>query len=732
MRKTHRAIPAVGRATKLFLLATVSMAALAAAPVRAQEETGNAEEAVELAPLDVSAGREALPAPYAGGQVATGARIGVLGNQDIMDVPFSVTSYTEETIRNQQAQTIGDVVANDPSVRTSYGFGIFGEQFVIRGFPLYSDDIAIDGVYGITPRQLPGIEMFERVEVLKGASAFLNGVPPGGSGIGGSINLVPKRAGDVPVRRVTGSYSMDSTVGAHADVGQRFGANNEWGIRINVAGRTGETAIESEERDYLLGAAALDYRGEKLRLSLDAVHQKHRVDQGRPIVQLGGGLTSVPDAPDSDTNYGASWLYSEMEDNFVLLKGEYDLNEYLTAYASGGVRDMREDSDGGSPTVTALNGAATVTRGTIAREDTVYTAQGGMRADFVTGPLKHDINVGGSWTEQKNHNSYEFSDFGAPLATNIYNPVNIPRPAAGAFVEGSLSNPPLAEKVELTSLYLSDTLSFLDDNVHLTLGVRDQSIHVQTFNRTTGALTADYDESETSPFVGVVVNVTDQVSLYANHIEGLAQGPTSPGTVLNPNQAFPPYSSEQYEVGGKVDLGRFGFGAAVFQTEQPSAYTNAANIYVVDGEQRNRGIEFTMFGELAENVRLLGGMTFLEAEQTKTALGTNDGNDAVGVPDFLLNLTGEWDLPFLPGVTTTARVIYTSEQYVDAANTLEVPDWARLDIGARYAAEFGEHPVTFNFFIENVTDESYWASANGGILTMGDPLTAKFSVSTEF
>ncbi|HAC58873.1 MAG TPA: hypothetical protein DCF73_11030, partial [Rhodobiaceae bacterium] len=68
----------------------------------------------------------------------------------------------------------------------------------------------------------------------------------------------------------------------------------------------------------------------------------------------------------------------------------------------------------------------------------------------------------------------------------------------------------------------------------------------------------------------------------------------------------------------------------------------------------------------------------------------------------------------------------------DAANTLEVPDWARLDIGARYAAEFGEHPVTFNFFIENVTDESYWASANGGILTMGDPLTAKFSVSTEF
>ncbi|MBO6904893.1 MAG: TonB-dependent receptor, partial [Parvibaculum sp.] len=171
---------------------------------------------------------------------------------------------------------------------------------------------------------------------------------------------------------------------------------------------------------------------------------------------------------------------------------------------------------------------------------------------------------------------------------------------------------------------------------------------------------------------------------------------------------------------------------ALFQTEQPSAYTNAANVFVVDGEQRNRGIELNMFGEPAEGVRLLGGVTFLDAELTSTALGANDGNTAVGVPDYLVNLTGEWDLPFLKGVTATARVLYTAEQYANAANTQEVPDWARLDIGARYTAEFGERPVTFNLFVENVTDESYWASANGGYLTMGDPLTAKFSVSTEF
>src|SRR5690606_10547688 len=35
-----------------------------------------------------------LPEAYAGGQVARGGTLGVLGVQDVMDTPFSVTNYT--------------------------------------------------------------------------------------------------------------------------------------------------------------------------------------------------------------------------------------------------------------------------------------------------------------------------------------------------------------------------------------------------------------------------------------------------------------------------------------------------------------------------------------------------------------------------------------------------------------------------------------------------------------
>ncbi len=71
--------------------------------------------------------------PYAGGQVARGGRVGILGNKEIMDTPFSSNAYTSDLIQNQQAKSVGDVLLNDPSVRVARGFGNFQESYFIRG-----------------------------------------------------------------------------------------------------------------------------------------------------------------------------------------------------------------------------------------------------------------------------------------------------------------------------------------------------------------------------------------------------------------------------------------------------------------------------------------------------------------------------------------------------------------------------------------------------------------------
>ena len=185
---------------------------------------------------------------------------------------------------NQQARSVADVPLNDPNVRVARGFGNFQELFVIRGFPAYSDDMTYNGIYGILPRQYVAAEFMERVELFRGASAFLNGAAPGGSNLGGTINLVPKRAPDQPLTRLTAGYESDAAGMLALDVGRRFGTDQATGIRANAVYRDGETSVEDQKRELTVLSFGVDHRGDQLRLAADVGYQDHHIDAPRPSV----------------------------------------------------------------------------------------------------------------------------------------------------------------------------------------------------------------------------------------------------------------------------------------------------------------------------------------------------------------------------------------------------------------------------------------------------------------
>lgn len=184
-----------------------------AAPQAKQEATG---DAATLPEMKVSAERsDALPQPYAGGQVARGGRLGLLGNTDLMKAPFSISSYTSQMIQNQQAITAADLLFKDPSVRSTGQRGGVVDSFYIRGFPIGEGNVgelAFDGQYGVAPNYRVFTDYAERVEVIKGPAALLYGMSPN-SGVGGVINIVPKRASPTDLTRLTGNY-MSNTQGA--------------------------------------------------------------------------------------------------------------------------------------------------------------------------------------------------------------------------------------------------------------------------------------------------------------------------------------------------------------------------------------------------------------------------------------------------------------------------------------------------------------------------------------
>ncbi|AJA08087.1 TonB-dependent siderophore receptor [Sphingopyxis fribergensis] len=707
-------------------LAALGAALVVATPVLAQESSGDES-------IVVTAQRSNQT------QVVRGGSLGALGEKDAMEVPFAVKSYSETLILNQQPLTLGAVLENDPSVRTSLGFGNASEQFVVRGFPLLGEDIAIDGLYGVTPRQLVSPELYDQVMVLNGASAFLFGAAPGGSALGGTVNLQPKRARDKDINRVTANYLSDAHIGGAFDFGRRLGDDGAFGIRINGAGRWGDIAIDDEYRSSVVVGAGLDWRSDRARLSLDLAFQRAKVEHMRPMVQLQPTVTVVPKAPKADVNYGQDWQYTTLRDIFGIVKFEYDISDDFMFYASGGARDAAERGTYQSiRLINATTGAAFVTGSNIPRNDNNESTQTGIRGKFATGPITHEINIGASHSRYINRNAFEFSASvpNAANANNIYDPRQVVLPPLTSLVSGNLQDPNPANRTRLTSFFASDTLGILDDKIELTLGLRRQSIFFRAYNINTGARTSRYKEHATTPVIGLVIRPSERFSIYANRIEGLAQGPVAPAGTINVGEIFPPFKTKQYEIGGKVALGKFNASVALFQTDRPQALTilNGAgqSEFTVNGQQRNKGIEFSLDGEPVDGLRVIAGLSLTEAKQRRTQGGTTDGRDAIGVPDYTANVNVEWDLGFLPGVTLTGRLIQTGKQAVNLTNTLELPEWTRFDLGARYVVAAGDTPITFRFNVDNVANDNYWSSSLGGYLVQGLPRTFKTSVTVEF
>ncbi|WP_110642804.1 TonB-dependent siderophore receptor [Salinicola sp. CPA57] len=663
------------------------------------------------------------PPAFAGGQIAAGGRVGLLGEKDAMDIPFSVTSYTSELIENQQSQTLGDTLQNDASVSVGQGYGIYGEAFKIRGFNLTGDDVAYGGLYGVLPRQLINSDIAERIEVFKGASAFTSGIPIGGNGgIGGTVNIEPKHAGNEPMLKLSSGYRSDSYGEVGVDTSRRFGDQQQWGARVSAVRGRGDTAIDDESQRDTSVVVGLDYRGERGRVLFDFGHQKSTLEGGRSSIYT-GAATEVPSVPDASSNYTPSFGGSELETNFGMVRGEYDLNNEWTAFAAVGGNRTIENIVSANPRLTDDNGNATVNDFETDNHIDNFASQAGIRGYVVTGPVSHDVTLGYSSAYRKFDSDWSFLAAGT---TNIYDPQDLSRPEGDPFVGGSVT------RTRSQGVTLSDTLGFLNDRLLLTLGARYQELEVD--ERPNDGGNSRYADRRVTPAVGVVFKANPNISLYANYVEALQDGGTvTDTTASNYGQYLGIAHAEQYEVGTKFDYGNIGGGISLFQIELPTAAV-VNGVGSLDNEQRNRGLELSLYGEPLDGLHLFSSATWIDAELTKTQDGT-EGNDATGVPEYRFVLGSEWDIPHVDRLTATGRVIHTGSQYADTANNLELDPWTRLDLGMRYTLPIGGADWVWRAGIDNVTDEDYWAGAStafAGYLIQGEPRTFKLSATVEF
>lgn len=702
-----------------------------------------------LAPATSTLG--APPPAYAGGQVATGAQVGMLGNRTVLNTPFSQISYTEKLIKDQQARTLSDVLANDPSVITSSGpAGSTNEFWSFRGFmtQTYAAGHSLNGLPAMSPMQFPSTDWIERVEVLHGPAALLKGAAFAGQGaLGGSVNLVSKKAGDEPLTQLTTRYMSDSRFGTHLDLGRRFGDNKEFGIRFNGSIDGGDTSVDTQESKFRNAALNLDYRGDRVRVSGDYAHQYMSLTSPARNMDLGnvaGGLANlrqVPSAPSTTLPLSPPWGRSEHDITLGMVKGEVDILDNVTAYAAIGKQQYDAFGNVGNVTLLNSSGAIGIRSQSYRERYDVLSTQEGVRAIVDTGPVNHTIGLDLSQVQYSASFTDQARSTGGvgpivPVGT-IYNP-----DFSLAPIPGDPGSPRKANQIDLTSTGIADTLSILDGRIQFTAGVRYQEIKTQYLGGISIVGSAgDYKATAWSPSYALIVKPLENVSLYANYIENLQPGTTASSSYANVGAVFPPYQSKQYETGVKVDFGRVTTTLAAFEISQPSTLSIAnpgggLPTLALDGEQLNRGIELNAYGELSERVRLLSGVTFLDARRTKTQNGAFDGAKAAGAPDYRAVIGGEWDTPFIEGLTLTGRVTYTSEVVVaNAVPSLTVPSWTQFDLGARYTflSPWNAKPITVRLNVDNVFDNSYWKVMHViGSVYKSDPRTYRLSTTFNF
>ncbi|WP_449556678.1 TonB-dependent receptor [Huaxiibacter chinensis] len=682
-------------------------------------------------------GDELVPA-FLDGQVANGGRMGMLGQQSAMDVPFNLISYTSKLVEDQQAHTIGDVVANDAGVQSVQGYGNNAESYRIRGLKFDGDDMTFGGLSGVLPRQVVDTQMVERIEIFKGANALMNGAAT--SAVGGMINLEPKHAGELPQAKVGVDYTSNSQIGTTLDAGRRFGDSDRFGARVNLVHREGEAPVDNDRRRTTLLSTGLDYKGDKFRTSVDMGYQKKSFHGSETGVNI-AGVDFVPVPPKNDRNYSQKWAYSNIENEFGMWRSEYDITDSWTVYTGLGAQHAHEEGLYSGAKLVDKSGKNTATRLDTNRISDAVSGMAGIRGNFDTGFVSHKVNVGYSAMSKNEKIAWKMSAAADNPISNIYHNTGVDAPDStnSNGKGGNYSDPLTSGRTRTQGWLLSDTLGVLDDSLLFTVGARHQKVVIRGYDKITGAENdADsFDGSRWMPTYGVVYKPWQDISLYANHTEALQPGKTAPNTATNYGQSTGIVHSKQNEIGVKADFGRVGGSLALFEIKMPSAILDSVTKhYGLDAEQRNRGVELNVFGEPMLGTRLNASATWLQAEMTKTNNGLNQGNDVIGVPNFYAVLGAEYDIKPIDGLTATARVNHSGSQYANLANTKKLDSYTTLDLGVRYrfAVNHDQNQMTVRAGIENVTNENYWAGTDdsGTYLFQGEPRTFKVSASYAF
>ncbi|MBP0597152.1 TonB-dependent receptor [Herbaspirillum sp. LeCh32-8] len=656
------------------------------------------------------------------------ATSGALGARSVLNTPFSISVVEKDDIQDRQVTTIEQAFRFDPSVTSASGEYGRGSSVLVRGLGIDAtngfkmDGLAIPG-WG---NDLLPMEMFERVELLKGLSGFMYGF----GSPGGIMNYVLKRPTEEKQFSVDVGYKSGSLFSEHIDVGGRAGDDQRLGYRVNLVHEQGGTYFTGGELKRDAASLALDLKlTNDLTWTFDTLYAKRKsIGNAFWGLSLGSGL-SIPNTINPGTRQQPDGSYYNNENIMVSTGLQWRLNQdWKTRFD---YRYAREDVDYVYSTINIVNAAGDTTASQSAG---IYSfefqqLQAMVEGKLQTGAIGHQLVFGASRQEYAS-----LSDRGAITtamgAGNIYRDTTL----STGGVNNSTHTQYRSSEIMQDALFASDTLS-LGDKWSLIAGLRYTRFSQYGYN-TSGATTSTYKRNPVTPTIALMYKPTEDSTVYGSYVEALERGGTagfnsSGGRTANYQEVMGPIKSKQAEVGVKAERERWMTSAALFRIQRTAEYVNTSNYYVQDGETRYQGLDLAGRYDFTPALSLSGGLMWLDAKYKQTTAAM-EGKSVTGAPHFQATAAVRYRVPQLTGLTLNAGGRYVGRSTLNTTTGLELPSYYVFDAGALYRTRLGGKDVTFNAQIQNLTDNRYWVYNGTNYIFAGAPRTLSLNARVEF
>lgn len=709
---------------------------------------GVAQAETTLDTVYVEADRDKGVVAAPGGLVNETAKLGILGNQSLMDIPYSEMSMTKKTLEkfDDPSQPIANVLLNNPSIRTSTTSPMYTD-FSMRGINMNGNHMMLNGVPSLFYQfNGPSTHYIERLDITSGPNAGVNGVSMSNNGTNsgatpapGTINVVTKKATHEPVTNFTETFSGRGNFGEFIDVGRRFGDNEEWGLRVMGEYMEGELALRGAEKNEKNIFINLDRQGKTSSTNFFVGHFDLRVNEGQRWFTYGGNGTELPGAPDSNIPYDFKGTTKWMHGWLFTFNHEKQINDNLTWFTNVGHSARSGNKyNSGSNLVFDENGNFLSSNKPNAQNESGMNSylQTGLKGTFETGAVKHQASfaIDRSWAKYWNTSSDSKTIPAGMIGGNIYSGT-IYRPD---FYIPELQTAILNWNEVNTGITLADSLQYGKWNVLLAASHKHENFQNK---KTTGQ---DIQNDNWLPTYGITYKANDDFAIYASQTESLSRGAVvaeknGAKIYANAGDTLAPSTSKQREVGVKYKFKNIVTTLSYFDIDTESLIDkkleNGLYQRVADGRDNYKGWEWTINGKPADKWTVTGGLLYMNGKREKTNGGASDGKFINGAAKWsgVLGATYEpnekWGL--------IGRLTWVGEAFIDNDNSptksTRIPSYTVLDLGADYKTTIADIPMTFKVMCYNALNKDYWMG-RGSSTTFGlsMPRTWMLSASMHF